>query len=594
MKLVRGFLVLAVSSLFIAACGADSNVSNGSECPDGTRLNEVTGECVDVTNNGGNNNGGGDAGTQDGGGDDGGTTEVDAGGLQDDPDGDGIINANDNCKLKANPDQLDDDGDFVGNACDNCPTVANKDQDASVCEDPESVYDPEQDTDGDGEPDISDNCANTTNPDQTDTDGDSLGDACDNCPTEANYDQTDTDGDGIGDPCEASPAEAGNIPICDEKSESVETVKPNIYFVLDTSGSMGSSGAINDAKAALDVMADQLWNQVNVGMMNYSGSSCGDAWEILDLLPNNANDIKSSYAGLGTGGSTPTAGALQEVRNNRFYELPSDPNQGLRNKAVVIITDGNPTACGDQPAAENAARALFNDGVPVYVVGFQSGATPSNLTAMAREGGTNDYYEANSTGALVTVLEDISNEIIDCTYVVDGQNVDGNQIWVEVNGSQVQNDPNNGYTYNSSTGEVQLHGNACSNLSSGSPGNPVDLKIYAGCQNECQPEGEEICDYKDNDCDQQVDEGCENCGPEVCDNEDNDCDGIVDNGCPDCVQYQEACTSDSECCTGVCREGICQGACVEIGGACRADSDCCQGGACNKSGGGEVGFCIDG
>jgi uncharacterized repeat protein (TIGR01451 family) len=68
-----------------------------------------------------------------------------------------------------------------------------------------STYDPERDndttvsvveilndSDGDGQPEISDNCPNDFNPDQKDTDGDKAGDLCDTC--------TDTDGDGSGDP----------------------------------------------------------------------------------------------------------------------------------------------------------------------------------------------------------------------------------------------------------------------------------------------------------------------------------------------------------------------------------------------------------
>lgn len=60
----------------------------------------------------------------------------------DDMDGDGILNARDNCISVYNPDQLDDDGDGPGNVCDNCP----------------KVYNPEQ---------------------QWDRDGDGIGDACD-------------------------------------------------------------------------------------------------------------------------------------------------------------------------------------------------------------------------------------------------------------------------------------------------------------------------------------------------------------------------------------------------------------------------------
>lgn len=70
------------------------------------------------------------------------------------------------------------------------------------------------DTDGDGVPDITDNCVNVANPDQKDSDGSGLGDACkdydhdgivnayDNCPNVPNHDQLDTDGDGIGDVCD--------------------------------------------------------------------------------------------------------------------------------------------------------------------------------------------------------------------------------------------------------------------------------------------------------------------------------------------------------------------------------------------------------
>lgn len=70
------------------------------------------------------------------------------------------------------------------------------------------------DSDGDGIPDIRDNCVGLANPDQVDANGNGRGDLCDdfdqdglrnekdNCPNLPNRDQKDTDGDGIGDVCD--------------------------------------------------------------------------------------------------------------------------------------------------------------------------------------------------------------------------------------------------------------------------------------------------------------------------------------------------------------------------------------------------------
>lgn len=70
------------------------------------------------------------------------------------------------------------------------------------------------DVDGDGIPDIRDNCVNTANTDQADINENGRGDVCDdydqdgvgnsidNCPSNPNRDQMDTDGDKMGDACD--------------------------------------------------------------------------------------------------------------------------------------------------------------------------------------------------------------------------------------------------------------------------------------------------------------------------------------------------------------------------------------------------------
>jgi hypothetical protein len=120
-----------------------------------------------------------------------------------DTDGDGIPDIIDNCPITSNADQRDWNGDGIGDSC--------------------------QDSDRDGLVDGQDNCRQVTNPDQKDLDGDGIGDACDpdrdgdraectltprgwlcgaaankvdNCPDVANAGQEDVDHDGQGDACD--------------------------------------------------------------------------------------------------------------------------------------------------------------------------------------------------------------------------------------------------------------------------------------------------------------------------------------------------------------------------------------------------------
>ena len=66
------------------------------------------------------------------------------------------------------------------------------------------------DDDGDGVPNVDDNCPSIANPDQHDEDGDKHGDACDPCPVHANTVETDSDGDGVGDACDPHPDVPGD------------------------------------------------------------------------------------------------------------------------------------------------------------------------------------------------------------------------------------------------------------------------------------------------------------------------------------------------------------------------------------------------
>lgn len=175
--------------------------------------------------------------------------EVDTGGVtihaEDDPDKDGVGDAEDNCPDKRNSDQADQDHDGVGDACDNCPSVPNElqsdsDQDGTgdACQalptpTPSPSPSPTPSPTPTPTPTVSPTPLATATPsptpgvtptptptaeatatpvvvtspsDPNDIDGDGVPNDQDNCPSIANPDQLDDDQDGLGNECDPSPS----------------------------------------------------------------------------------------------------------------------------------------------------------------------------------------------------------------------------------------------------------------------------------------------------------------------------------------------------------------------------------------------------
>jgi hypothetical protein len=535
--------------------------------------------------------------------------------LDADDDGDGTPNASDNCWRTANPDQSDLDGDGVGDVCDNCASVANFDQTDSDFDGRGDVCAVAiGDADGDGVADALDNCASEANPDQSDRDGDRVGDACDNCASVANVDQSDSDGDGRGDAC---PPGSGwdPTPFCADGSEMGELVQPNLYFVIDRSGSMDwapcdcDSSGCSDCPGAcaycattrwdeldrgLDAMASALTRDFNLGLAAYpSDATCGTtlpAFERLDMRAGwSVTQFRNSYGTISPNGRTPSQQALDVVLAGALFELAADP-VATRGKAVVLITDGEPNCDGTVTSTATAARALHSAGVPVYVIGFAN-LNPTDMDRIAEAGrglprtaAVDDWFPVTDSASITAALATITSEIVSCTVSLslDGDE-DTSRMRIEtvVDGTAtaIAAGAPDGYAFDEATGTVTLLGASCTALQTAArAGRTTSVRARMACAS-CVPATEE-CDYDDDDCDGLVDEDCSVCSEEVCDGADNDCDGVADEGCPppgECVPGPEICDGRDNDCDGETDEGCPPPGCVPTIEVCNGRDDDCDG-----------------
>lgn len=452
--------------------------------------------------------------------------------------------------------------------------------------DKEEVF-PESDNlfneeDGDLIVDRLDNCPFDENADQADADQDGIGDVCDNCVDVPNPAQTDSTGDGSGDACADAPV--GDI--CGRQEVAFQVLAPNMYILLDKSGSMGEWGncmdpavsgcadgcatnqcavmrcceqravwPIDQAKDGLDAMADALAGTVRFGIGVYplpegaNGDSC-EMTELLGMGDHDAATIKGSYANVQPAGSTPTGNSLFNINTNGLVNDATDEQDMGRAKAVILITDGEPNVCEEIHPAVAEAAALQMQGISVYVVGFRSNANEDTLNAIAQAGGTDNpgdpmrrFYVAEDTNQLVDVISQVSSEIVDCTYVLEPKPEDTNKIWVKLNEEFL---PRAGYTYEPMTGTLQLDPNTCDQLKMLDASTSM-VEIVLGCPSECDPTSFWGCCVREADADPTCGSSADCCF--------EDC---VGGSCLDpCFPGNSPCVEDDDCCSGVCGEGVC-------------------------------------
>lgn len=339
-------------------------------------------------------------------------------------------------------------------------------------------------------------------------------------------------------------------PLCAEATGEYEATREpsNVLFLYDRSGSMHiqlpSKATRWDAtKRGFFELLEKLPSTVSAGLMLFpQGDAPVNEWCGIDASVNDVR-CKSGWpepsqqdrcdAGLYTPSvasdylsaeqiaelegkvsasdrefywGTPLSTALSAaIAAQRASQLPGA-------KSVILLTDGNPTSCGDEGISNDishvvdaAAVGLDGNGalVRTFVIGLadssRQAAKASNLSAIAEAGGTsrtkgcakNDscFYKLtddNFADDLKKVFEQVSAQAFTCTFNLPSQSAgaDLSQLNVQLESTlrtnpTVARDPahKEGWDLLPNGTQIQLYGEACRAMTD----DAAKLRIVVGC-----------------------------------------------------------------------------------------------------------------
>lgn len=179
-----------------------------------------------------------------------------------------------------------------------------------------NLFFPPGDRDGDGVPDLEDNCPMAVNSDQADADGDGVGDACDNCPAAVNPDQIDTDGDLVGDACDACPVDPSNDAdgdgVCGEVDECANSILSTTVTIADCDSGVANMRLENGCSMA-DEIAKAAAAARNHGDFVSSVAHLTNEWKKAGLITGNEKGRIQSCAAEAKNSASSTAKPAEGV-----------------------------------------------------------------------------------------------------------------------------------------------------------------------------------------------------------------------------------------------------------------------------------------
>jgi hypothetical protein len=283
----------------------------------------------------------------------------------------------------------------------------------------------------------------------------------------------------VCDESECVPGEGG----CGEAFDA-EKVVPNLLLVVDRSCSMKEK---IDGTPKWDITVDVISAlttkyeaEIRWGLTLFpdvESPSCQQADVPIPIADGNeapiqtmlmdAQDIADPYYPNGPCITNIDTAVDQASKEQELYD-PNHPGH------VMLLTDGKQYGCsfaGGDTGTEQIITMLHDDGVTTFVVGFGSGVDANALDAFAVAGGAPlqgdpRYYQADDAMQLEDALDGIIGGIVGCSFKLDEEPPDAEQLYVFFDGEKVPRDPNHqeGWDYDANTNTITFYGSYCDGL----------------------------------------------------------------------------------------------------------------------------------
>jgi hypothetical protein len=338
--------------------------------------------------------------------------------------------------------------------------------------------------------------------------------------------------------CDGPPA-LGAKGYCGNEVVPVLTKKPNLYFVIDTSGSMrdgfGSSvSKLTHAQLAIRDLLRDVGHRINYGAALFpeegAEDTCSPGGEVFETTEGDSLDCERLTGPVLSDflvaidverpeGATPLAETLEGLKET-LETLDG-------STSVILITDGAPNCheglecppdqcvpniersmwfddvcgvdidccdasldpllaanCLDSTRSIEAIEALFESEIFSYVVGLPgSEVFASVLDAMAQAGGTDRdtesaYYSVNETEDLSQALEEIGGEVsLGCNIALSEPATNPDRTNVYLDDELLEADDDDGWSF-AATDIIELHGESCDVLEGGTV---TQVQVVEGC-----------------------------------------------------------------------------------------------------------------